>query len=183
MKNIKVTVEYEVPKTSKFDALMAEYEAAKKLADETVSYYKPLADAAEEAKMLAILEQIKTIQQYAQTLSTLEKSGIAVIRCRIDSCQRGPYCVHDAYFEVRFDPNGEHSVFWDGNVFNIAGFRRCKGNFVDGSYNILGNWDRWQVYRQLEENACKQIKAKIDQQKTRANNEKNRLNNITKGGI
>ena len=43
MTNIKVTVEYEVPKTNKFDALMAEYEIAKKIADETESYYKPLA--------------------------------------------------------------------------------------------------------------------------------------------
>ena len=183
MKNIKVTVEYEVPKTNKFDALMAEYLVAKKLADETVAYYKPLADVAEEAKMLAILEQIKPIQQYAHTLSKLEQSGIAVIRCRIDSCQRGQYCVHDAYFEVRFDRNSAHSVYWAGNAFNIDSFRRCKGNFTDGSHNILGNWDRWQVYRQLEENACKQIQAKIDQQKARANNEQNRLNNITKGGI
>ena len=44
MNEIKVTVAYEKPTTSKFDALMAEYEAAKKYADETVAYYKPLAD-------------------------------------------------------------------------------------------------------------------------------------------
>jgi hypothetical protein len=47
MNEIKVTVAYEKPNTSKFDALMAEYEAAKKYADETVAYYKPLADIAE----------------------------------------------------------------------------------------------------------------------------------------
>ena len=55
MNEIKVTVSYEKPTTSKFDALMAEYEAAKKYADETVAYYKPLADVAEDAKFDAVL--------------------------------------------------------------------------------------------------------------------------------
>jgi hypothetical protein len=43
-------------------------------------------------------------------------------------------------------------------------------------------WDEWEVYERLEKEACSQITKVINEQKRRANTEKNRLYNITKGG-
>ena len=89
MNEIKVTVTYDKPTTSKFDALMAEYEAAKKYADETVAYYKPLADAAEEAKFDAIMEQLETIKEYAKRISEIKDGDAVWIKAHIPSCVCG----------------------------------------------------------------------------------------------
>lgn len=59
MNKIKVTVEYEQPETDRFDALMAEYKAAKAVADEAKETIKPLISAAEEAKYEAICQQLR----------------------------------------------------------------------------------------------------------------------------
>lgn len=185
MNEIKVTVTYDKPTTSKFDALMAEYEAAKKYADETVSYYKPLADVAEEAKMLAILEQLETIKGYAKKLSMLysDSNHSANICAGISSDERGFYHHYGANFEVCYKSNGTFEVTWANIPFTIEKLRARPDLFAKDGYNILGNWDKWQVYQRLEKHAHRQILAKVNAEKNRAEAEIKRLNNITKGGI
>ena len=176
MNEIKVTVTYEKPTTSKFDALMAEYEAAKKYADETVSYYKPLADVAEEAKMLAILEQIEPIKQYAKQLGEMKSCGYADVKAII--CEtRFKY-----EFVVCYSVTGWYKITWHNTIFNHENLRNFRHVFTEHSYNILGMWDVWKVYQRLEENAMEQLRHEINEQKRKANAQKNRLNNITKGG-
>lgn len=182
MNEIKVTVSYEKPTTSKFDALFAQYEAAKKCADETVTYYKPLADAAEEAKMSAILEQLETIKEYARKLRTLNGTHTARINTYVSAKMRSSYHSSGAYFEVYCDKQGVCSVTWDNTPFTLEKLTVRRSDFTGTGWNILGMWDEWHIYEKLEEEALKQIRSKITEQTRRSNEEKNRLYNITKGG-
>ena len=185
MSEIKVTVTYDKPTTSKFDALIAEYEVAKKYADETVAYYKPLADAAEEAKFDAIMEQLETIKEYAKIISDL--SGQAVwISVIIPANIRGG-CSHsssDGKFSVVYRPkdNFPFEIMWYGDPFTKERLKKRWYGMCDRHYNIIGMWNEWGVYERLEKEAISQLNCLINNQKRRANAEKNRLYNITKGG-
>lgn len=173
MNDIKVTVTYDRPTTSKFDALMAEYEAAKKYADETVSYYKPLADVAEEAKFDAIMEQLETIKEYAKRISDI--NGEAVwLRAGI------PHS--GVTFEVVYRPQSGFEIIWWGDTFCKRYMHSRPHRYCEGEFNIIGNWNEWKIYEQLEKHAFEKLNEAIIKQKLRANRETNRLNNITKGG-
>ena len=100
MNEIKVTVTYDKPNTSKFDALMAEYEAAKKCADETVAYYKPLADVAEDAKFDTIMEQLETIKEYAVRISEINGGGAVWINAYLPSSVCGKLACEGEKFSV-----------------------------------------------------------------------------------
>ena len=184
MNEIKVTVTYDQPNTSKFDALMAEYEAAKKYADEIVAYYTPLADAAEEAKFDAIMEQLETIKEYAKRISEITGKS-TWIQAFLSAELRG-YKYSENYkgrFEVIYRVNDGFEIMWKGDQFTKnrlkAGWYGAKYDVAD---NIIGMWDEWQVYQKLEENALAQMRTAIAEQKRTANQAKNRLYNITKGG-
>lgn len=179
--NIKVSVSYEKPSTSKFAALMAEYEAAKKYADETVAYYKPLADMAEEAKMLAILDQLENIKEYALTLQALTGVKTVKISAYIDRALRGYYSKAGC-FVVKANDSGT-SIYWDGVEFTMDAFKARRYHFTgaeDESVNILGNWEKWKVYETLEKDALEQMQYHIKGQQNRAEKQKDRLYNITK---
>lgn len=175
---IKVTVEYEVPKTNKFDALLAEYAVAKKIADETESHYKPLADIAEEAKLDAILKQIEPIKYYAQQISLLRGDGNTVV---ISGTHYGEY--HNLDFSVAYFPNDSQQfrVRWGGNIFAKDRLQANRSIFCDRDQNILGNWDKWKMYQKLEECAIRQLTLLINAQKDRGQKQVDRLNNIQGG--
>ena len=175
MNEIKVTVTYNKPETSKFDALMAEYEAAKKYADETVAYYKPLADVAEKAKFDAIMEQLETIKEYAVRIQEITGYSEVEISAGVHAYMRGDAC-SSVYFTVTYRPKA-FIISCDHTPF--INYRK----FCDGRYNIVGKWEEWKIYEQLEEDAFRQLQNAIENQKARAQKQINRLNNITKGGI
>jgi hypothetical protein len=171
MNNIKVTVSYDKPTTTKFDALMAEYEVAKKMADETVSYYKPLADAAEDAKFDAIMEQLETIADYAKRI------------CEIDINHKAVWIkayVFSTTFSVCYRKDYHLEIKWDGANFTKENLHQHPHWFCNGDYNIMGNWDKWEVYQKLEDNACYQLKSAITKQTIRCQKQIDRLNNIQK---
>lgn len=179
MNEIKVTVTYEKPTTSKFDALMAEYEAAKKCADETVAYYKPLADVAEKAKFDAIMEQLETIKEYALHIDKITKGerGEVHITAGVHGYMRGD-SNSSVYFTVayrsdtcKFCVSCDHTPFIE------------YSKFCSGRYNIIGKWEEWKIYEQLEKDAYRQLQNAIESQKARAQKQVDRLNNIIKGGI
>jgi hypothetical protein len=175
MNEIKVTVAYEKPTTSKFDALMAEYEAAKKYADETVAYYKPLADAAEDAKFDAIMEQLETIKMYAKRIAEITEGerGEVRITAGVHGYMRGDSC-SSVYFEVTYRPGTDKFIVaCDHTLF-------VKGKFCEGRYNIVGKWEEWKIYEQLEKSACDQLQSAIKAQQNKAQKQINRLKNITK---
>lgn len=184
MTNIKVTVEYEAPKTSKFDALLDEYAVAKKIADETVSYYEPLADAAEEAKFDAIMAQLETIKQYAKSISEINGQAVWVRASLSAELRKSPYKCMDTWkhFEVVYRPQSGFEIMWDGDRFTKERLRQYRDCMCYRERNIIGKWDEWGVYRMLEESACKQLKDMINRQINKGQEQINRLKNI-QGGI
>jgi hypothetical protein len=185
MTNIKVTVEYEVPKTSKFDALLSEYAVAKKIADETESYYKPLAEAAEEAKFDAILHKLETIKYYAQQISKLSNDDAVWIRATIPYSERNDtdYMQGSGDFTVEyFSKESDHfRIRWGGVLFTKEVFDRARCNFCKGSKNVIGNWDKWKVYQRLEDDAIRKLNNLIQKQMKRKQDHINRLNNVQGG--
>ena len=170
--NIKVTVEYTTPKTDAFDALMAQYEEVKRNATETINYYKPLADMAEETKILAILDQIAPIKRYLIQLNKLNSNITEISWYRYSS--NGGKCP----FEI--DLNG--NVKWFGRLFNVDMLKHSTYIFTNRNcedYNILGNWDKWNVYAELEERCISMLKNEIEKRKNEATEQINRLKNIT----
>ena len=176
MNAIKVTVAYENPTTSKFDALMAEYDAAKRYADETVAYYKPLADIAEDAKFDAIMEQLETIKQYAKRIGDITGRPEVDIYAEVCGYMRGDSC-STVYFQVTYAPARTQPF-----VVSCDNMPFVKGKFCSGRHNMVGKWEEWKIYEQLEKDACDKLRAAIDAQKSRAQKQIDRLNNIIKGG-
>ena len=181
MNEIKVTVTYDKPTTSKFDALMAEYEAAKKYADETVAYYKPLAAAAEEAKFDAIMKQLETIKEYAVRISEITNGSAVWITAYISSGLCGSVNSDGEKFSVVYRPK-ETTYKWTFETQYREFERKHLRYYSEGSHNFIGNWDEWKVYEKLEAKALELLRKEITEQTRRANQAKNRLYNITKGG-
>lgn len=186
MKNIKVTVEYEIPKTSKFDALMNEYMVVKKIADETESYYKPLAELAEEAKFDAIIHQLETVKYYAQQISRLNNNENVWIKAIIPYSERNDhdYMYGSGDFTVEYFPKEKNHfrIRWGGVIFDKERFNNGRCNFCSGSQNVIGNWDKWRVYQRLEEDAIKKLNELIQKQTKRQQKQINRLKDV-QGGI
>ena len=180
MNEIKVTVTYDRPNTNKFDALMAEYEAAKKYADETVAYYTPLADAAEDAKFDAIMEQLETIKEYAKRIGDIKNEAVW-IKAYVSSDVCGSQNSGGQEFEVIYRPKETSFKFEIRSAWQSFDKKHIKYH-TEGSHNFIGNWDEWKVYEKLEKHAINQLKGLINEQKRIANQAKNRLYNITKGG-
>lgn len=176
MKNIKVTVEYETPKTDKFAELMKQYEEIKQTSTETVNYYKPLADAAEEKKLELILEQLKTIEGYLEQIYSINPQKINIVA----------YGITDGHYDEKLVVKYEKSTFtvrWcEWYELSLGMYRQAKVRFNGEQYegwNILGKWDEWKMYKQLEESCFNLLKREIDKQKKKAETEVNRLKNIT----
>lgn len=167
---IKVNVEYEIPKTTKFEALMKEFEVAKKVADETVSYYQPLADCAEKAKFEAIMEQLEIIKQYAKQISSITHEA-TFLRSWFEG--KGAWA-----FELVYRPREttfKFEIEYGGNPFV-----RDNPRFYQGETNIVGNWEEWRCFELLEKEACNQLKELIEKEQQRGNTQIERLNNIAR---
>lgn len=178
MNEIKVVVTYEKPNTNKFDALLTEYEAAKKMADETVEYYKPLADVAEEVKFDAIMEQLETIKEYAKKISAINNDKTVYISAHIPSMVCGSIGSDGQEFHVVYRPQNTVT-----DKFEIRSKHRLfnKGSIAyhsKKSENFIGKWDEWQVYKKLEESACRQLREAIQKQVKRGQEQIDRLSNI-----
>lgn len=164
---IKVNVEYETLKTTKFEALMKEYKIAKKIAEETVNYYKPLADCAEKAKFEAIMEQLEIIKQYAKQISDISKESTFI------SAWFGPW-----RFDLVYRPR--ETTFRFEIKYGGKPFVNSTPSFYSGGTNIVGNWEEWNCFEKLEEQALNQLQNLINKEKERGLKEIARLNNIVK---
>lgn len=165
---IKVSVEYETPKTTKFEALLKEFEIATKVADETVDYYKPLADCAEKAKFEAIMEQLEIIKQYAKQISSITHQA-TFLRSWFEG--KGAWA-----FELVYRPN--EITFPFEIKYGGKPFVRDNPSFYQGGTNIVGNWEEWRCFELLEKEACRQLQVLIEKETQRGNKQIERLNNI-----
>ena len=84
------------------------------------------------------------------------------------------------YFKVTYMANHPCQKF----VISCDNMPFVKDNkFCNGRYNFIGKWEEWNIYEQLEKDACNKLKAAIDGQKARAQKQIDRLNNIIKEDI
>lgn len=170
MSTIKVSVEYETPKTTKFEALMKEFEITKKIADETVSYYQPLADCAEQAKFEAILEQLEIIKEYAKQISSITHEA-TFLRSWFEG--KGAWA-----FEVIYRPR--ETTFEFEIKYGGKPFVKNNPSLYQGGTNVVGNWEEWRCFECLEKEACKQLEELIKKEQQRGQTQIDRLNNIIK---
>ena len=174
---IRVTVEYEKNETTKFDALIEQYQAAKKLADEKVAYYKPLAIAAEEGKLKAILEQVEIIKDYCRqahkTLGMVLKPSAYVGSDLIGGLE-------GSHFVIYFDENhGVWSAEFRHHPFTLNNYQENPSDFVNRSYNIIAQWEKMGIFAELERQVCRSVEGAIERQNNRIKNIEGRYNSIT----
>lgn len=159
---IKVTVEYEAPNTSKFDALIIQYNAAKQMADEAIAYYKSLADTAMEAKLQVILEEIETLEGYMRRIYEITKTDINL------SFWPNRF---GGRFDITFKPK-------DICPFRISlGGDRLYWHSKIGE-RIIAEWDKQLFFQQLEKDACLQLSKAIESEQARGQEHIKRLNSI-----
>ena len=74
MNNIKVTVDYELPTTDKFDALLEQYLQAKSIAETTKETMTPLIQMGGKARYDAICEQLQVIVGQLKKIALVSES-------------------------------------------------------------------------------------------------------------
>lgn len=168
---IKVTAEYETPKTDKFYALLSEYGKVKKLSDETVSYYKPLADAAGEKKIELILDQLNTIIDYAEQIHNIDQN--------FNYFYTGfNWGYGFRKFEFKYI-NNEWVITLDDHPFTKDKYLENRKSSSFFEY-LIAEWDRLRIYEQLEARCTDELNYLIKKQKERAEKQENRLKELTK---
>ncbi len=164
---IKITVEYEQPKADKFNELLTQYHNIKKISDDTISYYKPLADAANEKKMELIIEQVKTIQQYLTEINKLDnRYNVVCERINIAGTYRN--------FKVFSD-----KIYWYDEPFTMNQYI-TSNDYMKGTFEtVFIKWDELKIYESLEKQCVDKLNIIIDREKAKAEKQIKRLKNIT----
>lgn len=160
IKNIKVTAEYEVDTTpSKFDALLAQYEIAKTIADKTEDSKQPLINAMGKKKLELIYEQLNTIVQRVNIISK-HKDGVVAVNAW--DWSRTP---HKQEIVIRSHWN------WEKPEIFLCGYRTPQDSWfkVDG---IVTLWNELGLYRKLEQECEKRLETMIQS----LNDKTNRIN-------
>lgn len=176
MNNIKITVEYETPKTDRFNELFEQYKTIKSAADDSVSYYKPLADAAEESKLTCILEQLFVISEYLKTLYEIDNYNNKIVVYAFDKIKPG---YGRGEFSMTIDKNKRIHIYWYSHPFTLEYYKVNKWAFTRGEeMNILGNWNKWKMFEKLENASVNKLTSEMEKQHKRVEEQKNRLDNI-----
>ncbi len=163
---------------SKFDALVGEYEAAKRLADETVETKQPLIDAMGEKKLQMIDEQLDTIADCLRKICEIKGD------CDV--------CKAEAYTYLTPEGYGKVSVYVrryrDGNVekrLNGWDIKNRQQHWFTAN-GIVTKWNEYRLYEKLLTDCQNQLRLAIDEQKGRINQVNTILENMNndseKGG-
>lgn len=174
--NIKVTAEYIKPSTAVFDKYFNEFYEWQTIADDDEKYYTPLSDLAEEQKMIAILEQLETITDCLKKIVAIGGWGGVIIPQYFD----GGYIQR---FEMNYNAKtNEFEILWNEKPFTIEQLRETRDHFnadFDDTQNILGCWEEWAMYEQLEEICIKKIEELTYYERVRSRKRISRFENIT----
>lgn len=163
---------------SKFDALVKEYEAAKRLADETVETKQPLVDAIGEKKLEVISEQLDTIASCLQKIYEIKGN------CGVYTADAHAYLTPEGYGKVcvRVKYYGDGCIQKTLNGWNINN-RQQQWFDING---IVTKWNEYRLYEKLLTDCQNQLRSAIDEQKRRMNKVNTILENMNndseKGG-
>lgn len=166
MNKIKVTVNYETPNTTKFDALIEQYLAAKAVTDATKETMIPLIEEGGKAKYDAICKQLDVIADQLRKISTL-RGGQHIEEASALYWERDDhYRVRVRYYPVRnkitityhdkFGCAAWDFLDWDNQSKNLLS--------IDG---LVTNWNQFKIIEEMQEACNWHLKCMIeDQQKT-----------------
>lgn len=151
IKNIKVSAHYEVDtEPSKFDALVAQYEAAKAIADETKNIKQPLIDAMGEKKLELIYKQLDVIVQRLNVISRYKGAVVGVNAWVWPGASK---------LEVRITT----CYSWKKPEIYLCGYTTPRDSWFakDG---IVTLWNQLGLYEKLEKNCEDKLEAMINEQ-------------------
>lgn len=168
MNEIKVTVTYDKPLTSRIDNLFAEYEAAHNLTEATKAELTPIIDAVGEAKHRAILEQLEPIKEAVKKLHLLRKQVYSSVT-KTHVCVTYTLNGKDKRdFVVRcsdWNFNGECDVYFSvTNLDSMIGFnfekidRQYEWNYFGAKDGVITNWNKLNIIEGLQKSLERQIK-------------------------
>lgn len=172
MNEIKVTVAYNKPTTSRIDTLFAEYEAAHSLAEATKAELTPIINAVGEAKHRAILDQLEPIKEAVKKLHELRKQTYG--EGSVSSTYINTYYTldnDDRGFVIKYSEwlgGGITIVFSNTNLSSMNGFdfekinRRYEHMYFSAEYGIITNWNKLNIIEGLQKALERQIKDLID---------------------
>lgn len=153
IRNIKVSAKYEVDETpSKFDALLAQYEVAKAIADETKRTKQPLIDAMGEKKLELIYKQLDVI---VQRLNVISKCKDAVV-------STSAYKWADKKLEVKITT----CWTWKKPTIYLCGYETPRKEWFE-ERGIVTLWNRLNLYKELEENCEVMLENMITEQNSK----------------
>mgnify|MGYP003483174118 CR=1 FL=1 len=165
--NIKVTVSYEKPTTSRIDTLFAEYDAAHNLAEATKAELTPIIDAVGEAKHRAILDQLEPIKEAVKKLHKLRKQTYG--EGNVSSTYINTYYTlnnDDRAFVIKYSEwvgGGMTIVFSNTNLSSMNGFDfekiECKYEhmYFSAKNGIIANWNKLNIIEGLQKALERQI--------------------------
>lgn len=165
IKNIKVLAHYETDSTpSKFDALFAQYEAAKAIADETESIKQPLIDAMGERKLELIYKQLDVIVQRLNMISKCRQGVVSIDAFDWSTANKltvkiVSYCC------------------WDKAEIYLCGYQTPRESWFK-EYGIVTLWNKLGLYEKLEKKCEQMLEEMITQQNIKTEHINKNYNNM-----
>lgn len=169
MNEIKVTVTYGKPTTSRIDNLFAEYEAAHNLAEATKAELTPIINEVGEAKHQAILDQLEPIVESVKKLHKLRQqvhgkwnvSRTYVVASYVLNNQKRDFVIK--YTEsVNDNPISIHFCNTSLDMMNGLNFVKINHKYewhYFGAYDgIITNWNKLDIIEGLQKALESQIK-------------------------
>jgi hypothetical protein len=169
MNEIKVTVTYEKPITSRIDTLFAEYDVAHNLAEATKAELTPIINEVGEAKHKAILDQLESIVEAVKKLHKLRQqvygkwnvSSTYVVASYVLNNQKRNFVikytefVNDNPISIQFCNTSLDSM----NGFDFVTINREYEWHYFGAYDgIITNWNKLNIIEGLQGSLERSIK-------------------------
>jgi hypothetical protein len=165
MNNIKVTAEYISKPSNKFDALVAEFEAAKALAEATEAEKQPLIDAMGEAKLELIKKQLYEI------VSKL----FVIVRITGRDCEiKAEKMVNYYNYKASVPVNHRYTIRIYLGGYDINSSREWWFS-EDG---IVTKWNELKLYDMILKECEKRMTSLIDEQNKKIERINNTFNNM-----
>lgn len=164
IRNIKVSAHYETDSTpSKFDALFAQYEAAKAIAEETENTKQPLIDAMGEEKLKLIYKQLDVI---VQRLNMISKCKDAVVDVYVEVWFNSTFTVKITTCHTWKEPN----IYLNGDIRPQTYWFKEDG--------IVTLWNQLGLYGQLEKRCEHKLEIMIEEQNRKTSRINTNYNNM-----
>jgi hypothetical protein len=168
MNEIRVTAEYISKPSNKFDALLAEFKAAKALAEATEAEKQPLIDAMGEAKLELIKKQLHEIAKKLFVIVHITGRGCEV---KVEKMvNRYNYKV-----SVSVDQNYTIRIYLGG--YDIDTSRKwCQWWFSEDG--IVTKWNELKLYDMILKECEQRMTSLIDEQNKKIERINNTFNNM-----